>query len=261
MVTADGGTGIPVRVDHTDDDEVAALFDRVRREKNRLDVLAIVMTGQPASWQTFLDESPTTGRHFVESWIWPHIVTAWHAAKLMVQHGSGLIIELVEQDNVGYHGAFYFDMMETLVKRLVFALANDLGKQGVTAVAIGPGFMRTEAILEGFGVTETNWRDALKNPQAAAGGWGGSETPCFVGRAVAALAADPNVGRKNGGIFTTRSLSEEYGFTDVDGTRPDYAVVDAAFEEAKRTYLAPMVEAARFANVDWKLTPKTEHAS
>ena len=261
MVTADGGTGIPVRVDHTDDDEVAALFDRVRREKNRLDVLAIVMTGQPASWQTFLDESPSTGRHFVESWIWPHIVTAWHAARLMVQHGSGLIIELVEQDNVGYHGAFYFDMMETLLKRLVFALANDLGKQGVTAVAIGPGFMRTEAILEGFGVTETNWRDALTNPQAAAGGWGGSETPCFVGRAVAALAADPNVGRKNGGIFTTRSLSEEYGFTDVDGTRPDYAVVDAAFEEAKRTYLAPMVEAARFANVDWKLTPKTEHPS
>ena len=78
-------------------------------------------------------------------------------------------------------------------------------------MAIGPGFMRTEAILEGFGVTETNWRDALTNPQAAAGGWGGSETPCFVGRAVAALAADPNVGRKNGSIFTTRSLSEEYG--------------------------------------------------
>jgi NAD(P)-dependent dehydrogenase (short-subunit alcohol dehydrogenase family) len=261
MVTADGGTGIPVRVDHTDDDEVAALFDRVRREKNRLDVLAIVMTGQPASWKTFLDESPTTGRHFVESWIWPHIVTAWHAAKLMVPHRSGLLVELVEQDNVGYHGAFYFDMMETLLKRLVFALANDLGKQGVTAVAVGPGFMRTEAILEGFGVTETNWRDALKNPQAAAAGWGGSETPCFVGRAVAALAADPTVGRKNGGIFTTRSLSEEYGFTDVDGTRPDYAVVDAAFEEAKRTYLAPLMEAARFANVDWKLTPKTEHAS
>jgi hypothetical protein len=167
---------------------------------------------------------------------------------------------LVEQDNVGYHGAFYFDLMETLLKRLVFALANDLGTHGVTAVAVGPGFMRTEAILEGFGVTERNWRDALKHPQAAAAGWGGSETPCFVGRAVAALAADPDVGRKNGGIFTARSLSEEYGFTDVDGTRPDYEVVDAAFEEAKRTYLAPMVEAARFVKVDWKMTPKTERA-
>lgn len=260
MVTAEGGTGIPVRVDHTDDGEVAALFDRVRREKNRLDVLALVMTGQPASWKPFLEESPNEGRSFVESWIWPHIVTAWHAAKLMAHHRSGLIVDLVEQDNVGYHGAFYFDLMEALLKRLVFALASDLGKQGVTAVAVGPGFMRTEAILEGFGVTETNWRDALENPQAAAMEWGGSETPRFVGRAVAALAADPNVARKNGGIFTTRSLSEEYGFTDVDGTRPDYALIDAAYEEAKRTFLAPMVEAARFATVDWKLTPKAEHS-
>jgi hypothetical protein len=185
-------------------------------------------------------------------------VTAWHPAKLMVQHRSGLIVELVEQENVGYHGAFYFDMMETLLKRLVFALANDLGKHGVVAVAVGPGFMRTEAILEGFGVTETNWRDALKNPQAAAGGWGGSETPCFVGRAVAALAADPNIARKNGGIYTARSLSEEYGFTDVNGARPDHAVLAAAFEQAKETYLAPLMEAARFATVDWKLMSKTE---
>ena len=260
MVTADGGAGIPVRVDHTNDEEVAALFDQVHREQNRLDVLAIVMTGQPASWKTFLDESPAIGRQFVESWIWPHIVTAWHAAKLMVEHRSGLIVELVEQDNVAYHGAFYFDMMETLLKRLVFALANDLGAQGVSAVAVQPGFMRTEAILGGFGVTEPNWRDALKDPQASAMGWGGSETPCFVGRAVAALAADPNVGRKNGGIFTARSLSEEYGFTDLDGRRPDYAVFDAALEEAKRTFLAPMMEAARFSSVDWKMTAKmAEH--
>jgi NAD(P)-dependent dehydrogenase (short-subunit alcohol dehydrogenase family) len=261
LVTADGGTGIPVRVDHTDDDEVAALFERVRREQDRLDVLAVVMTGQPASWKTFLDEGPAAGRTFVESWIWPHIVTAWHAAKLMVQHRSGLIVELVEQENVGYHGAFYFDMMETLLKRLVFALANDLGKHGVAAVAVGPGFMRTEAILEGFGVSETNWRDALKNPRAAAFGLGGSETPCFVGRAVACLAADPDIGRKNGGIYTARSLSEEYGFTDIDGTRPDYAVFEAAFEQAKSTYLAPLMEGARFARVDWKLTSKTEPPS
>jgi NAD(P)-dependent dehydrogenase (short-subunit alcohol dehydrogenase family) len=261
MVTAAGGTGMPVRVDHTNDEEVAALFDQVRREHNRLDVLANVMTGQSASWHTFLDESPASGRQFVDSWIWPHIVTAWHAAPLMVDQRSGLIVELVEQENVGYHGAFYFDMMETLLKRLVFALASDLGARGVSAIAVGPGFMRTEAILAGFGVSEPNWRDALQNPQAAAMGWGGSETPCFVGRAVAALAADPHVGRRNGGIFTTRTLSEEYGFTDIDGTRPDYAVFDAAFEEAKRTFLAPMTEAARFASVDWKMTAKTaDHA-
>jgi NAD(P)-dependent dehydrogenase (short-subunit alcohol dehydrogenase family) len=261
LVTAEGGIGIAVRVDHTDDDEVAALFERVRREQRRLDVLAVVMTGQPASWKSFLDDSPAAGRAFVESWIWPHIVTAWHASKLMVERRSALIVELVEQDNVGFHGAFYFDIMETLLKRLVFALANELGKRGVTAVAVGPGFVRTEAILDRFGVTEANWRDALKNPQAAGMGWGGSESPGFVGRAVAALAADPNVGRKNGGIYTTRALSQEYGFSDIDGARPDYAAFDAAFEVARTTFLAPMMEAARFANVDWKLTPKAEDGS
>jgi hypothetical protein len=221
----------------------------------------MAMTGQPASWKSFLKESPTAGRAFVESWIWPHIVTVWHAAKLMVKQRSGLIVELVEPDNVGYHGAFYFDVLEILLKRLVFGLANDLGKEGVSAVAVGPGFMRTEAILEGFGVTEATWRAALKNPQAAAMGWGGSETPCFVGRAVAALAADAGVAKKNGGIYTARALSEEYGFTDIDGTHPDHAILAAAVEQAKRTYLAPLMEATRFAQVDWKLVSKTEHPS
>jgi NAD(P)-dependent dehydrogenase (short-subunit alcohol dehydrogenase family) len=116
MVTADGGTGIPVRVDHTAEDQVVALFERVVREQSRLDVLAIVMTGQPASWKNFLEETPAEGKAFVEGWIWPHIMTAWHGAKLMVQQRAGLIVELVEQDNVGYHGAFYFDMMETLLE-------------------------------------------------------------------------------------------------------------------------------------------------
>jgi NAD(P)-dependent dehydrogenase (short-subunit alcohol dehydrogenase family) len=258
MVTAAGGTGIPVRVDHTAQDEVTALFERVGREHGRLDVLAIVMTGQPASWKAFLEDTPAEGKTFVDGWIWPHVVTAWHGAKLMVKGKSGLIVELVEQDNLGYHGAFYFDLMETLLKRLVFGLANNLGKSGVTAVAVAPGFMRTEAILEGFGVTEANWRDALGNPQAAAMGWGGSETPCLTGRAVAALAANPYVARKNGGIYSTRALSEEYGFDDVDGVRPDYAVFDAAAEQAKKTFLAPMVEAGRLVPVDWTLASKPE---
>ena len=261
MVTADGGTGIPVRVDHTVEDQVIALFERVDREQSRLDVLAIVMTGQPASWKNFLEETPAEGRSFVEGWIWPHLMTSWHGAKLMVKGEAGLIVELVEQDNVEYHGAFYFDMMEILLKRLVFGFANDLGKAGVTAVAVAPGFMRTEAILEGFGVTEANWRDALGHPQAAAMGWGGSETPCFVGRAVAALAADSQVARKSGGIYTTRVLSEEYGFNDVNGIRPDYAVLDAAMEQAKKTFLAEMVDAGRFTEVDWKLATKVERPS
>jgi NAD(P)-dependent dehydrogenase (short-subunit alcohol dehydrogenase family) len=258
MVTAAGGNGIPVRVDHTVEDEVARLFKRVRREQKRLDVLATVITGQPASWKTFLNETPADGRTFVESWIWPHVVTAWHAVKVMVPNKSGLIVELVEQDNVAYHGAFYFDIMEILLKRLVFAIASELGASGVTAVAVGPGFMRTEAILAGFGVTEETWRDALGKPQAIAMGWGGSETPCFVGRAVAALAADADVAGKNGGIYTTRALADEYGFTDIDGTRPDHAALDAAVEQARKTFLASMMKAGGSMKVDWKVAPKNQ---
>jgi NAD(P)-dependent dehydrogenase (short-subunit alcohol dehydrogenase family) len=260
MVTRAGGTGIPVRVDHTVEDQVAALFAQVAREHNRLDILALVMTGQAASWKNFLEETPSQGKTFVDGWIWPHVVTAWHGAQLMARRRAGLIVELVEGDNVGYHGGFYFDLMEMLLKRLVLGLAIDLGKSGITAVAVAPGFMRTEAILEGFGVTEATWREALGQPQAAAMGWGGSETPCFVGRAVAALAADPDVARKNGAIHTTRVLSEEYGFHDVNGVRPDYGVLDAAVEQAKKTFLKPSIDAARFTRVDWKVTPKLEPA-
>ena len=258
MVIADGGTGIPVRIDHTAEDQVVGLFERVGREQGRLDVLAIAITGQPASWKNFLDETPVEGKTFIDGWIWPHVTTAWHGAKLMAQQGAGLIVALVEQDNVGYHGALYFDLMETLLKRLVRGLANDLGQAGLTAVAVAPGFMRTEAILDVYGVTETNWRGALGNPQAAAMGWGGSETPCFVGRAVAALAADSRVASKNGGLYTTRALSEEYGFNDLNGIRPDYAVLDAAVEQAKTTFLAQMVAAGRFTEVDWRLVSKRE---
>lgn len=257
LVDAAGGNGIAVRVDHAAEDQVASLFEQVAREHDRLDILATIATGKAVSWKSFLKETPAEGRAFVESWIWPHVVTAWYGAKLMTRHGNGLIVELVEQDNVGYHGAFYFDLMETLLKRLILGLAHDLGKSGIAAVALAPGFMRTEAILAGFGVGEANWRDALGNPQAVTMGWGGSETPCFVGRAVAALAADPHVARKNGGIYTARALAEEYGFTDIDGSRPDHAVLDAAMEQARKSFLAPMIEAGRHTAVDWKLDWKT----
>ena len=232
MVDAAGGVGIPVRVDHTVDAEVAALFEQVERQSKRLDLLVNVFTGPPATWANFLQETPADGRKFVEAWFWPRIATAWHAAPIMATKKAGVIVELVEQDNVGYHGAFYFDVMETLLKRLIFGLAHDLEASGIAAVAVAPGFMRTEAILDGFGVTEANWRDGLKHPQAAAYGWGGSETPCFVGRAVAALAADPLVMTKSGGIYTARALSDEYGFTDVSGKKPDFQVMDEALKKA-----------------------------
>jgi NAD(P)-dependent dehydrogenase (short-subunit alcohol dehydrogenase family) len=255
LVSAEGGNGVAVRVDHGVEAEVASLFQRVWRREKRLDVLAIALTGQPHSWKSFLDDPPNDGQAYVDGWIRPHVITAWHAAKLMVKRKSGLIVDLVEGSTLGYHGSFYFDVMETLLKRLTFGLANDLGKHGVTSLSIGPGFMRTEAILDGYGVTEATWKNALAMPQAAVMGWGGSESTCFVGRAVAALAADPDVARRNGTICTARALAADYGFTDLAGASPDFAVLDAAVEEAKRTMLAPMVEAARLVKVDWTLTP------
>jgi NAD(P)-dependent dehydrogenase (short-subunit alcohol dehydrogenase family) len=255
LVTAAGGNGVAVRVDHGVDAEVAALFRRVWRREKRLDVLAIALTGHPNSWKSFLDDRPNEARAYVDSWIRPHVITAWHAATLMVKRKSGLIVDLVEGDTLDYHGSFHFDLMETLLKRLTFGLANDLAQHGVTSVSVGPGFMRTEAILGGYGVTEETWRNALATPEAAAMGWGGSESPCFVGRAVASLAADPHVARRNGTICTARALAAEYGFTDLDGGLPDFAVLDAAVEEAKKTMLAPMVEAARLVKVGWTITP------
>src|SRR2546425_1213660 len=119
---------------------------------------------------------------------------------------------------IAYHGQFFFDLMEISLKRLSYAIAQELAPKGVTALAITPGFMRTEAILQGFGVTEANEREAAEhNAEAKAWGFISSETPCFVGRAVAALAADPHVAHKSGGIYDSWSLSEEYGFTDLDG--------------------------------------------
>ncbi len=233
LVTMAGGTGIAVRVDHTVAAEVAALFQRVERERQRLDVLVNILTGQPvASWAGFGKLPVADGHAFFDSWIWSHVETAWHAARMMTKQKSGMLVEIVEQEGIDYHGQFYFDLMEIALKRFTYALAYELAPHGVAALAIAPGFLRTEAILEQFGVTEANWRDALDKPQAKSLGWGGSESPCFVGRAVAALAADPKLMEKSGGIYSSWELSEEYGFTDAEGTKPERAILEAAFEKA-----------------------------
>jgi NAD(P)-dependent dehydrogenase (short-subunit alcohol dehydrogenase family) len=222
LVEAAGGKGLAVRVDHTVEAEVEAFFKRVARERKRLDVLVNVLTGQPVTaWGAFWKQPVEKGREMVESWVWPHVATCRHAVPLMVKQKSGLVVEVVEQDSIGYHGQFYFDLFEVTLKRIAMSLAEELAPHGVSALAVTPGFMRTEAIMEQFGATDENWRVvAEENPQARGYGFGGSETPCFVGRAIAALAADPNLARKSGGVYSSWGLSEEYGFTDVDGTRP-----------------------------------------
>ena len=223
LVEAAGGRGIPVRVDHHQPSDVAALFGRLEREAGHLDLLVNVLTGQPVKewasvWKLPVDE----GRQFIDSWLWPHLITARHAAEMMAKRKQGLVVEIIEQHGIGYHGQFYFDLMEILLKRLVYGLACELGPRHAAAVAITPGFMRTEAILDKFGVTEANWRDAAEhNREAKQFGFIHSETPCLVGRGVAALAADSDIAAKNGGIFTSFALADEYGFDDVDGRRPN----------------------------------------
>ena len=223
MVSAAGGLGIAARVDHTVEAEVAALFKRVQKEQKRLDVLVNVITGQPVeTWSAFWKQSVEDGRALFDGWVWPHVVTCRHAVPLMVAGKSGMVVEIIEQDAIGYHGTFYFDMFETALKRLAFAIAEEGAPHGVSAVAITPGFMRTEAMLEKFGVTEANWRHAAEhNAEAKRFGFVDSETPCFVGRAVAALAADPAVRRWSGGVYSSFGLSQEYNFTDLDGGQPN----------------------------------------
>jgi NAD(P)-dependent dehydrogenase (short-subunit alcohol dehydrogenase family) len=251
LVTAAGGNGIPVRVDHTVEREVAALVDRIRRDHKRLDVLVNILTGKPvASWNAFWKQPLDRGRELVDSWIWPHIVTAWHAAPLMVKRKSGLIVEVVEQPGIQYHGQFFFDLMEASLKRIAYGLAVELTPHGVTALAVTPGFMRTEAILEGFGVTEATWRDAIEHPKAKGFGWAGSETPCFLGRGVAALAADPNVHAKAGGLFGSWALADEYGFTDVDGSQPHWG-------RYATTHFPHIFHAASPTPYEWRLEQAT----
>ena len=223
LVDAAGGRGIPVRVDHALEPEVEALFARVGGESGRLDVLANVITGRPVrSWSPLWKQSVAEGRAMVDAWIWPHVITCRHALPLMVKAKSGLVVEIVEQDGIGYHGTYFFDLFEIALKRLAFAVAEEGASKGIAAVAITPGFMRTEAILAGYGVTEASWREAAEtNAEAKRYGFGESETPCFVGRAVAALAADPEVMRRSGGIYKAIDLARDYGFTDVDGRTPD----------------------------------------
>ncbi len=223
LVTDAGGVGIALRVDHASEPEVAALFRRVKREHGALDVMVNVLGGEVVMgfdklWKIGYED----GRRLFESWVWPHVLTTRYAAPLMAK--DGLTVEMVEGHKLGgYRGHFYFDLILTCLKRLAYAMSEELAPKGVTSLAMTPGFMRTEGILDHFGATESNWREVAEtNPSAKQFGFAGSETPCFVGRAIAAIAADPKRARWNGGLYGSWQMADEYGFTDVDGSRPHW---------------------------------------
>ena len=221
MVTAEGGRGIAVRTDHTIESEVERLFARVREEAGRLDILVNDIWGGDAltEWGTpFWKLSTAKGMEMLERAVHTHIITSRHGVPLMVERDAGLIVEVTDGDTFGYRGNLFYDLAKNAVVRLAYAMAGDLHAHNVTALAVTPGFLRSEAVLDHFGVTEANWREAIDKDEYFAE----SETPCFVGRAVAALAADPNVASKAGGLFSSWGLAKEYGFTDIDGRRPDW---------------------------------------
>ena len=217
LVTEAGGEGIPVRVDHSQPAEVAALAERL----DRLDVLVNdVWGGDPLIewntpfWEADLDKTLQMLRGAVET----HIITSRHLVPLMVEAGSGLVVEITDGVGPEYRGMLGYDLAKASVIRLAQNQAADLKEHGVAAVAVTPGFLRSEAMLENFGVTEDNWREGTRVQEHFIA----SETPRFVGRAVARLAADPNVMERTGTVTSSWMLSREFGFTDVDGRRPDW---------------------------------------
>ncbi len=222
LIAAQGGRAVAVRVDHTKPVEVAALIRRVEEEQSgRLDILVNdVWGGDPlAQWGVpFWEHSLESGLALVRNAVESHMVTSWYAAPLMQKRGAGLIVEVTDGITDRYRGSLFYDLAKASVNRLALAQAEDLRPHNVAVVALSPGFLRSEAMLEHFGVTESNWREAIaKDADFAV-----SETPFYIGRAAVALAADPDIMVKTGKALATWNLAKAYGFTDVDGTKPDW---------------------------------------
>ncbi|MFF7389120.1 SDR family oxidoreductase [Streptomyces scabiei] len=224
LVTEAGGHGIAVPTDHLEPEQVRSLVDRIAEEQGRLDVLVNDVWGgeklfewESPVWEHDLDNGLRLLRLAVET----HAITSHFALPLLLRNPGGLVVEMTdgtaEYNGSNYRATFFYDLAKSSVLRMAFGLGHELGPRGATAVALTPGWLRSEMMLDGFGVTEENWRDALERvPHFAI-----SETPRFVGRAVAALAADPEVARFNGQSLSSGSLARTYGFTDLDGSRPD----------------------------------------
>jgi NAD(P)-dependent dehydrogenase (short-subunit alcohol dehydrogenase family) len=225
LVTGAGGVGIAVAVDHLDAGEVEALAQRIDAESERLDVLVndiwggeLLFEWNKPVWEHDLD----AGLRLLRLAIDTHLITSHFALPLLIREPGGLVVEMTDgtrEYNAGhYRVSTFYDLAKWADIRLAFTQGEELAEHGCTAVALTPGWLRSEMMLEHYGVTEATWRDgAAVNPHFAAI----SESPRFVGRAVAALAADPDLARRNGGSFSSGELAREYGFTDVDGSQPD----------------------------------------
>jgi NAD(P)-dependent dehydrogenase (short-subunit alcohol dehydrogenase family) len=223
LVNEAGGRGIAVQVDHLVPDEVSALVSRIRNEQGCLHVLvnniwgATRMEWNKSVWESSLDYGLRTLRLAVDT----HAITSHFAIPLLIKQPGGLVVEVTDGTDAynaaNYRVSFFYDLAKASVNRMAFALAHELRPYNATAVSLTPGWLRSEAMLEAYGVTESNWRDATKKiPHFAI-----SESPAFIGRAVVALAQDPDVTRWNGQSLSSGQLAKVYGFTDLDGSQPD----------------------------------------
>jgi NAD(P)-dependent dehydrogenase (short-subunit alcohol dehydrogenase family) len=224
LVRQAGGEGIALQVDHLDPAQVEALVARIERERGRLDVLVndvwgadVLIEWNTPVWKHSLDRGLRMLRLAIDT----HIVTSHFALPLVIRNPGGLVVEVTdgtaEYNDTKYRVSLFYDLAKTSVVRMAWAIAEELRPHRCTAVAVSPGWLRSEQMLDNYGVTEANWRDAIaKQPHFAI-----TETPRYVGRAVAHLAGDREVARWSGQSLSSGQLAKVYGFTDVDGSRPD----------------------------------------
>lgn len=237
LVSRLGGTGIAIQSDHLDSVQVRGLADRIRDEHGHIDVLvndiwgAEVLKGTPPEWNTPIwRHNLDAGLRIVRLAVETHLITSHHLLPLLLDRPGGLLMEVTDGtaafNATQYRISVYYDLAKMAVNRLAFSQGHELEPHGATAVAITPGWLRSEMMLENFGVTEDNWHDALQPDgvegyPAAPQGFASSESPRYVGRAIAALAADPERARWNQQSVTSADLASNYGFTDIDGSQPD----------------------------------------
>jgi len=223
LVTEAGGEGVAIRVDHLVPAEVEALVARIRAERGKLDILVNDIWGgeklfewNKAVWEHNLENGLRLLRLAVDT----HLITAHHALPLMIEKPGGLLVEVTdgtaEYNADHYRLSVFYDLAKTAAIRMAWAHAKDLAPHGATAVSITPGWMRSEMMLDNWGVTEANWREGKTSPHLVI-----SESPRFIGRAVAALAVDPERARFTGQSLSSGGLAKVYGFTDLDGSQPD----------------------------------------
>ena len=228
LVEAAGGVGVALRIDHTVETEVRRLFKRIDSKHGRLDVVVNCIAGEDplmGQWASFWEVDARNADAILRQAFTSHVITAKYAAQRMIAARRGLIVEITESDTLGAGGNPFSQAVKVALKAFALNMATELKQHRVAALAVTPGFLRSESMLERFGVTEQNWRDGGKRDS----NFLVSESPLYVGRAVAALAADRNVLARTGQLWSSWQLARDYGFTDADGRRPDWGRHDIDF--------------------------------